>query len=148
MTDAEKKITKKVSLENEKEYYLKLSSEMPACKLLVTVKKTVNKYKVTYHLNSGTNAKGNPSSFTADEGYTLKAPTRKGYTFGGWFADKKYETAVTKIVGSDKKAYDLYAKWVKVQPGSVQIKSLTSKSVGKVNLEYNEVPGQAAIRFK
>lgn len=148
VTNAEKKITKKVSLENEKEYYLKLSSETAACKLLVTVKKTVNKYKVTYHLNSGTNAKGNPASYTADEGYTLKAPTRKGYTFAGWFADKKYETAVTKIVGSDKKAYDLYAKWIKVQPGGSQIKSLTSKSVGKVNLEYNAVSGAGGYQIR
>lgn len=147
-TDAEKQITKKVSLENEKEYYLKLSSETAACRLLVTVKKTVNKYKVTYHLNSGTNAKGNPASYTADVGYTLKAPTRKGYIFGGWFADKKYETAVTKIVGSDKKAYDLYAKWIKVQPGGAQIKSLTSKSVGKVNLEYNAVPGAGGYQIR
>jgi len=148
VTNAEKKITKKVSLENEKEYYLKLSSETAACKLLVTVKKTVNKYKVTYHLNSGQNAKGNPASYTADEGYTLKAPKRKGYTFGGWFADKKYVTEVTKIAGTDKKAYDLYAKWIKVQPGTTQIKSLTSKSAGKVNLEFNEVPGAGGYQIQ
>lgn len=148
VTDAEKKITKKVSLENDKEYYLKLSSETAACKMLVTVKKTVNKYKVTYHLNSGTNAKGNPASYKADEGYILKAPTRKGYIFGGWFAGKKYGTEVTKIDGADKKAYDLYAKWVKVQPGGAQIKSLTSKSVGKVNLEYDAVPGAGGYQIR
>lgn len=148
VTDVEKKITVKCPLESEQIYYLKLSSETAACRLLVTVKKTVNKYKITYHLNSGQNAKENPASYTADEGYTLKAPTRKGYLFGGWFADKNYETEVTKIVGTDKKEYDLYAKWNKVQPGTAQINSLTSEKVGKVNLEYGEVPGAGGYQIR
>ena len=71
-------------------------------------------YVVTYKLNGGTNNKNNPESFTADTPtITLKNPTRKGYTFKGWYNDSKFKTKVTKIPKGSKKDKTLYAKWKK-----------------------------------
>jgi uncharacterized repeat protein (TIGR02543 family) len=42
-------------------------------------------YKITYDAAGGTLATGNPTEYTAESNaITLKAPTRKGYTFKGW----------------------------------------------------------------
>ena len=42
-------------------------------------------YTVTYTLNGGTNAEGNPATFTVEsEAFTVAAPARTGYTFTGW----------------------------------------------------------------
>ena len=69
-------------------------------------------YTVTYKLNSGTNNSTNPKTFTATTAtFTLKNPTRKGYTFKGWYSDAKFKTKVTKITKGTKKNITLYAKW-------------------------------------
>ena len=69
-------------------------------------------YTVTYKLNSGTNNSANPKTFTATTAIiTLKNPTRKGYTFKGWYSDAKFKTKVTKITKGTKKNITLYAKW-------------------------------------
>ena len=45
---------------------------------------TINSYTVTYALDGGA-AEGNPSSYNIDtDTFTLKNPTRSGYTFTGW----------------------------------------------------------------
>ena len=42
-------------------------------------------YAITYDLNGGTAAEGNPDSYTVEtETITLKNPTRPGFTFTGW----------------------------------------------------------------
>ena len=42
-------------------------------------------YAINYTLNGGTNAAGNPKSYTIEtETFTLLAPTRDGYNFTGW----------------------------------------------------------------
>ncbi len=42
-------------------------------------------YNITYNLNGGTNAEGNPATYTIQStAITLSAPTRTGYTFAGW----------------------------------------------------------------
>ena len=72
------------------------------------------KYTVTYKLNGGKNNKNNPTSYyitTATK--TLKNPTRKGYTFVGWYTDKKYKNKTTKIKKGSTGNITLYAKWKK-----------------------------------
>lgn len=71
-------------------------------------------YKITYHLNGGKNNSKNPDSYT----YTtatikLKNPTRKGYTFVGWYSDKKCTKKVTQIKKGSTGKVTLYAKWKK-----------------------------------
>ena len=45
---------------------------------------TINQYTITYDLDGGT-AEGNPDTYTIETGaFTLKNPTKSGYTFTGW----------------------------------------------------------------
>ena len=68
-------------------------------------------YKITYKLNGGTNNKKNPSSYTRANKVTLKNPTKKGYTFKGWYKDKKYKNKITTIKKGSTGKITLYAKW-------------------------------------
>ena len=46
------------------------------------------------------------------EGVTLVAPTRTGYTFGGWFESADFAgSAVTEIAAGSTGAKTFYAKW-------------------------------------
>ena len=69
-------------------------------------------YSITYNLNGGTNNNANPSTYTVLYGVSLKAPTRAGYTFTGW-----YDENGNKVTGINEgcnatfsSADDLYAK--------------------------------------
>jgi len=70
-------------------------------------------YNVTYNLNGGTNAEGNPASYQVDtETFTLENPTKEGYTFAGWFTDAKFKKkAVTTIKAGTTGNKTFYAKW-------------------------------------
>ena len=71
-------------------------------------------YKITYNLNGGTNASGNPSSYTYGSEVKLKSPVRTGYSFKGWYPDKKFlKSKVTKISKKDSGNKTFYAKWEK-----------------------------------
>ncbi len=57
---------------------------MPAENLTITAQWTVNQYTIAYDLAGGT-AEGNPDTYTIETGaFTLKNPTKSGYTFTGW----------------------------------------------------------------
>ena len=77
-------------------------------------------YSITYNLNGGTNNNANPSTYNVLYGVTLKAPTRAGYTFTGW-----YDENGNKIAGINEgcnakfsSANDLYAKLAKRTTGN------------------------------
>lgn len=51
----------------------------------VTFEYTPNTYTISYELNNGTNASGNPATYTPDDPtINLLEPTRTGYSFAGW----------------------------------------------------------------
>lgn len=73
---------------------------------------SLNTYNITYNLNNGTNAPGNPSRYTYGTAVTLAAPTRTGYTFGGWFTNSGFSgDAVTEIPADATGDKAFYAKW-------------------------------------
>ena len=73
---------------------------------------SLNTYNITYNLNNGTNAPGNPSSYTYGTAVPLADPTRTGYTFGGWFENADFSgTAVTEIPADATGDKAFYAKW-------------------------------------
>lgn len=139
VTSTEKKLSKKLVLESGKTYYLRFSSSKVNCQLLISLNETINKYKLTYHLNGGKNHKDNPSTYVATDKITLKAPSRKGYLFEGWYSFSDFTGKFSGIDGTAKKNYELYAKWKKVEPAAVSLKSFVSKSVGKATLEFHPV---------
>ena len=78
--------------------------------ITLTAKWSVITYKITYKLNSGKNNSKNPKSYKVTSSVVLKAPTRKGYTFKGWYNGSKKVTQIKKgSVGN----ITLTAKWKK-----------------------------------
>ena len=79
--------------------------------ITLTAKWTAITYKITYKLNKGKNNSKNPKSYKVTTStIKLKDPTRKGYTFKGWYADSKKVTTIKK--GSTG-SITLTAKWKK-----------------------------------
>ena len=57
---------------------------VPEVVTTLTAQWTVNQYTITYDLAGGT-AEGNPNTYTIETvAFTLKNPTKSGYTFTGW----------------------------------------------------------------
>ena len=57
---------------------------VPEVVTTLTAQWTVNQYTITYNLAGGT-VEGNPSTYTIEtKAFTLKNPTKSGYTFTGW----------------------------------------------------------------
>lgn len=81
----------------------------------------INFYNINYKLNGGTNNKLNPTSYAVVENKVystdlnklskIKEPTRKGYTFNGWYSNGKKVTTFNQIKGTNP---TLTAKWQKV----------------------------------
>lgn len=69
-------------------------------------------YTITYELNGGSNAEGNPDSYVTTEGTPLQAPVKPGYVFEGWYLEAGFDTKVTEISLGSKGDKTLYAKWV------------------------------------
>ncbi|MBO4919814.1 MAG: InlB B-repeat-containing protein, partial [Erysipelotrichaceae bacterium] len=56
---------------------------------------TIIKYTIKYHLNYGTNPSGSPTFYyISSETFDLPIPTRKGYTFDGWYLSYNTKTKV------------------------------------------------------
>jgi len=83
----------------------------------VTVTRTPIDYTITYNLGGGTNASSNPATYTIQSpAITLSAPTRTGYTFGGWYANSGLTgNQVTTIGGGSTGNVELWAKWTPTQ---------------------------------
>ncbi len=73
----------------------------------------VNKYKITYELNGGTEGAAAPKEHVYDTATTLVDPVRRGYTFKGWYSDKAMTTKPLSIIPAASFTSDikLYAKW-------------------------------------
>jgi len=71
-------------------------------------------YTITYNLDGGSNHPENPNTFTSrTANIKLKAASKNGYTFKGWYSDAEYQTKVTQIPKGTRKNVTLYAKFVK-----------------------------------
>ena len=105
-------------------------------KKTATCKVTVP-YTVKYNLNGGTNNKSNPTSYYGKR-ITLQNPTRKGYSFVGWYSDSKYKTKVTSFSSGNKV---LYAKWNKVTVSKAKTPTLTNIATRKLKVSYGATSG-------
>ena len=75
---------------------------------------TEKSYKITYKLSGGKNNKKNPKSYqTTSAGLQLIPPVKSGYTFVGWYTDKKCTKKVTAIYQGSTGNKTFYAKWKK-----------------------------------
>lgn len=76
----------------------------------------VHMFSITYVLNSGTNNSSNLTKYKVSQAtFQLLDPTRKGYTFRGWYTDTTYKTKVTEIKKGTVGNKTFYAKWAKTE---------------------------------
>lgn len=105
------------------------------------VKKSCNVivgYSLKYKLNGGKNHKNNPEVYYREK-VKLQQPTRKGYSFKGWYTDSGYKKKMTSLSASSKKNYTLYAKWEKIKLGQAKLKSVSNIKKNKVKVSYGKV---------
>lgn len=97
-------------------------------------------YKVTYYLNGGKNHSSNKAVYYG-KSVSLRSPSRKGYSFGGWYTDRKYKKRIKTLSGKTAKNYTVYAKWQKVKTGKTAFTSVKSSKRGQVYAIYKKVSG-------
>ena len=87
--------------------------KMPAADVTVSAEFVAVKYSITYELAGGTNAEGNPDTYTVEDAITLSAPTRVGYTFTGWTwgGQTEPQTTVNLAAGSVTGDLTFTANW-------------------------------------
>ena len=115
------------------------SGKKATCKISV-------KYGITYVLNGGTNNAKNPSTY-ANGKVTLKSPTKKGYTFAGWFTNKACTKSISSISATSKKNITVYAKWTKVSVKTTNLTSVTSKKAKNMTATFSSVPGAKGFQI-
>lgn len=81
-------------------------------------------YKITYNLNGGTNNSNNPSTYNVLYGVSLKSPTRKGYTFVGWYINGNKVTGINEGANASfSSANDLYTKLASRTTGNLTVEA-------------------------
>jgi uncharacterized repeat protein (TIGR02543 family) len=87
---------------------------MPYDGATLFAKWNLNTYEITYFLDNGENNPNNRFIFTVEsETINLQVPTRKGFTFGGWYTSEDFNgEAVTEITMGSVGDITLYAKWI------------------------------------
>lgn len=103
-------------------------------------------YKITYKLNKGTNNADNPSVYYKEK-VTLKKPTRKGYTFQGWYTDKNFKKKITSIAKTSKKNITVYAKWKKVTVDKASLSKVSNVSKLGMKVTINKVSGAKGYKI-
>ncbi len=68
-------------------------------------------YGLTYVLSDGVNDSNNPQTYTVSDTVSLKAASKHGYVFKGWYSDPKYKKKVSAIKKGSTGDKTLYAKW-------------------------------------
>ena len=114
------------------------------------------KYAIAYHLNGGKNNAKNPAGYTvATANITLQNPSKKGYTFKGWYSDSKCTKQVKNIAKGSTGKKTLYAKWAinkynityNLKGGKNHSKNPTSYTVVTANITLQN-PSRTGYTFK
>lgn len=104
-------------------------------------------YTIGYKTNGGKLSKGSPALYY-NESVSLKKPARSGYSFSGWYTDKKCKKKIATIKKGTKKNYILYAKWSKIKVGKTYIKRISKKRSPNITLSYKKVRGAHGYQIK
>ncbi len=93
---------------------------------------STNSYSINYFLDGGTNNSSNPSFYNIENSsIVLTEPSKKGYTFEGWYSDSSLIDKITSIKEGSHGDINLYAKW------SLISYSITYKGPGGENLDIS-----------
>ena len=72
------------------------------------------RYSITYELDGGTNNSNNVNIYTVKDSVEFYDPTKKGYTFDGWYSEEGFENKIEGIEEGTTGDITLYAKWIPV----------------------------------
>ena len=97
-------------------------------------------YKITYKMGKGADNSQNPEYYY-NEKVNLKAASKKGYAFKGWYTDSKYTKKITAIAKNARKNITIYAKWEKVVVKKGAVKKVTALSGKKAKVTLQKVSG-------
>lgn len=81
---------------------------------LVGVHRTPIPFEITYVVGEGVNNKDNPKTITIVDEIELKAPTRAGCEFKGWYSDETCTNKIEKISTGTNKDITVYAGWTPI----------------------------------
>ena len=121
---------------NDKEYKLSDKFTMINEDITVTSIWNVNKYTITYEVNGGS-INNKTKEVTYDSKYgTLDIPSKKGYTFKGWYKENDFISMVDEdTIVSEDKDHTLYVKW---EINSYKLTIDTGINTNEYTLKYNE----------
>ncbi len=71
-------------------------------------------YPISYSLGGGSNSGYNPTSYTVEKEISLEKPSRRGYSFDGWYSNSGFTSPVEKITKGSTGELVLYAKWTAI----------------------------------
>lgn len=93
-------------------------------------------YSISYNLDGGTNNAASPSTYNVLNGVSLKAPTKPGYKFLGWYQGDTKITGINEGKNATFSSVDeMYAELAKRTTGNV---SLTAKwTPNKLTVRYH-----------
>ncbi len=104
-------------------------------------------YRIAYNLNGGSVSGSNPVSYY-NQNINLKNPTRKNYTFQGWYTDSGFRQKINGITSANKSDLTLYAKWSKVTVKKVSVKSVKNNARKKAKVTIKKVSGAKGYRIQ
>ena len=108
---------------------------------------TKSTYNISYILNKGTNNSSNPKTYDIDTKFTLKNPTRKGYSFSGWYTNSKYTGSKITNTSVLKGNVSLYAKWTKTQSSKTSFSKLKSNK-SSISVKIKSVKGVSGYEIR
>ncbi|MEE8701886.1 InlB B-repeat-containing protein [Bifidobacterium crudilactis] len=117
-TDTDGNMTLPTSVENGTTYNLYAWGQVDGSAENGWSNRATTPYKTTvslvdYHLDGGTNNADNPVGWVGESAseVTLKAATKSGHKFLGWYDKQDGGNKVTKIPANSTQSYVLYAHW-------------------------------------
>ncbi len=82
--------------------------------IILYAKWTLQRFNISYVMNEGTDTGDNPSSYTIDTSFALKAPADiEGFVFEGWFYDAAFTNKATQVIQGTTGDKTFYGKWSK-----------------------------------
>lgn len=98
---------------------------------------TPKTFDIVYELDGGTNAE-NPKKYSTDKlPVELKAPSKKDFTFEGWYKDKDFKNKVKKIEKGTTGKLTLYAKWSEIPSVSYTVIHLWQPITGDTHVVHD-----------
>ena len=108
-------------------------ANMPADNTTITAQWTANNYTVTLNPSGGSVSQSTKVVTFGSAYGELPNPTRKGYTFLGWFTENNESITGESIVKTPDN-HALYAHWLEIRPIQVEI-VFYAKDMGKEEIE-------------